>query len=209
VCFCHYQLVSDGSDALHIESCYCHNATLGKITSLVYGVKECSHRHWGWLVNTCILENQSDMSSEDFLTFGWVSTSKGGKLLSSFSTQSRFVIIPWPLATGFMGDLVQELAIPSQRKVLGILSHVQEHDKFSPSLSLAGRMLDCSCVYDKIRIWVSGSLEVNTSSCWIPCGFCQRKLLQIGRFSMRLLPRAEAAYLAPIVIDLHTTLYIV
>jgi hypothetical protein len=45
-------------------------------------------------------------------------------------------------------------------------------------------------------------------SCRIPGGFCQPKLLQItaekiSRFSMRLLPLAEAAYLVSIVIDLH------
>jgi hypothetical protein len=57
-------------------------------------------------------------------------------------------------------------------------------------------------------------LERGCSVNRLPGSFCQRKLLQItaeeiGRFSMRELPLAEAAYLASIVIDLHTALYIV
>jgi hypothetical protein len=59
------------------------------------------------------------------------------------------------------------------------------------------------------------NLYINRRACRIPVGFCQHKLRHADTppntslaFLCRLMPLAEAAYLAAIVINLHTTLYI-
>jgi hypothetical protein len=165
----------------------------------------------------------------DLLTFLSiiVGLSSAFKMVASqLSIEIPFYLVPRSRKKNLSKDSIRDVTYgqdcwPRQQK-MNLLKSVSLHScggligfEISDEEEFGTRILNADCF--RISSQWDTSVQFPPGSmfpCRIPGGFCQRKVLhitaeEIACISMRLLPVAEAAYLASSHISTHTTLYIV